>query len=221
MANVDPYAIIECVMHDTPLPSNQRRPVSAQQLQSVNFVLVLAYGSTRCKVIPRAQFCILQSHDVLSRYTQSIPIPPVADWLCCGLQTPLIDHADLVSLGIAYFSLLDNHRGKEQRVVNPAIVSSDILRYVMFYYLLRVDVNMKRLATFHVGNECDERVQFVYVRLLHYCNHLDQHNVPLELAVDAIYSTASFRKSLAAMIPLVTALVVSDCATSLNTKTLH
>jgi hypothetical protein len=175
----------------------------------------------RCKVIPRAQFRILQSHDVLSCYTQSIPITPVADWLCCDLQTPFIEHADLVSLGIAYFSLLDNNRGKEQRVVDPALVCSDILRYVMFYYLLRVDVNMNRIATFHVGNECDERVQFVDVRLLHYCNHLDHHNRPLELPVDAIYSTASFLKSLSAMIPLVTAFVVSDCATSLNIAALH
>jgi hypothetical protein len=124
---------------------------------------------------------------------------------------------DVVSLGIAYFALLNNNRGKEQHVVDPTMVRSDILRYVIFYYSLRVDVNMNQLATFHVGNQCDERVQFVYARLLHYCNQLDHHNGPIELHVDAICSTASFLKSLSAMIIIVTTFVVSNCATSLNT----
>jgi hypothetical protein len=125
-------------------------------------VLVLAYGSARCKVIPQAQFCILQHHDVLSCYTQSIPIPPVADWLCRDLQTPFGEHVDIVTLSIAYFALLDNNWGKEQHLVDPAMVHSDIIHYVMFYYLLGVDVNMNQLAMFHVGKQCDECVQFVY-----------------------------------------------------------
>jgi hypothetical protein len=86
-------------------------------------VAVLAYyGGGSCTVIPRAQFTILQSNDVLSIYSQSIPIPPVADWLCHKLQVPFSEYTDVAMLAQAYFALLDNHQSEHKQVIEPAMI---------------------------------------------------------------------------------------------------
>jgi hypothetical protein len=103
---------------------------------------------------------------------QSILIPPVADWLYHELQAPFGEYADIVTLGIAYFSLLDNNWSKEQCVVDPAMVHSDLLHYAIFYYLICVDVNMNRLAMFQVREHHDECVWFFYACMLNYYNQL-------------------------------------------------
>jgi hypothetical protein len=109
MADFDPYSIIKHVMNNSFVDLPRPTPLCELQLRLVNFVLVVAYGSSRYQVIPKDQFCVLQRHDVFLCYNQSIPIPPVVDWLCCKLQAPFGDYADIVALGIAYFSLLDNN----------------------------------------------------------------------------------------------------------------
>ena len=98
----------------------------------------------------------LFGNDVMGMYTQSIPIPSTVDWLCLELQGPFGEDADIVSLAIAYFALLDNHRSEHERVIEPSMVE-DVLRYCLFYYLLGVDNNMDRWALIRVREHCDTR----------------------------------------------------------------
>ena len=69
----------------------------------------------------------LFGNDVMSMYTQSIPIPSTVNWLCLELQEPFGEYTDIVSLAIAYFALLDNHRSKHERVIEPSMVREDLL----------------------------------------------------------------------------------------------
>jgi hypothetical protein len=216
MADFDPYSIIEHVMNNSLVDLPRPTPLCELQLCLVNFVLVLAYGSSRCQVIPKDQFCILQRHDVLLCYDRSIPIPPAVDWLCCELQAPFGNYADIVALGIAYFSLLDNNRSIEERVVDPNTVRSDLLRYSLFYYLLRVDTNMSQLASRHVCEHSDERVRFVYTRMQDYCNRLVHYEGPWDSMPNATLPLESFITSLHRMILSVSSCVAADCLTSRN-----
>jgi hypothetical protein len=51
MSDFDAYSIIEHVMNDTLDDLQRRRRLCELQLHSVNYVLVLAYGSSSCRVI--------------------------------------------------------------------------------------------------------------------------------------------------------------------------
>jgi hypothetical protein len=215
MVDFDPYAIIDHVMNDT-LNYLQQRCLKPSDCMEVNFVAVLAYGSRKCKVIPRSQFLLLHGNDVLGMYSQSILIPPVADWLCYELQEPFGEYKDVVALSLAYFALLDNHRKPYERVVEPSMVRSDLLRYSLFYYLLRVDTNMDRWATIRVREHCDERVIFVYDRTIHYYKHLIHYDGPIDMHVGEIAPTDSFLESFYPMISIVTSLILSDFKTSLD-----
>jgi hypothetical protein len=94
-------------------------------------------------------------------YSQSIPIPPVANWLCHGLQKLVGPYDDDIvrTLAIAYFALLDNQRSfahDEQEVIEPIMVrQEDLLQYSLFYYLLHVDTNMDRWAIIEVCENYD------------------------------------------------------------------
>ena len=92
------------------------------QFATVDYVAVLAYGRHGCKVIGKEQYMCLRGNDVMGMYTQSIPILPVVNWLCLELQEYFGEYADIVSLAIAYFALLDNHRSIHERVIDPSMV---------------------------------------------------------------------------------------------------
>ena len=165
MKALDPYAVIEAVMNDT-VAFGERHVYQPSQFLKANYVAVLAYGRRSCKVIRREQYMSLFGNDVMGVYTQSIPIPSTVDWLCLELQGPFGEDADIVSLAIAYFALLDNHRSEHERVIEPSMVREDLLRYCLFYYLLGVDKNMDRWALIRVREHCDTRERFVYSKTL-------------------------------------------------------
>jgi hypothetical protein len=135
MVNFDPYSIIEQVMLGT-VDSTLKRHIARFCLDKVQFVVVLVYGCRRCKIMPRSQFVSLQTNNVLGMYSQSILVPSVADWLCVELLKPFREYTDVVTLAVAYFSLLDNHCSINNKVFSPTQVRSDLLRYSLFYYLL-------------------------------------------------------------------------------------
>jgi hypothetical protein len=99
---------------------------------------------------------------------QSILASSVDNWLCYKLQEPFGEYADIVLLTIAYFFLLDNNRSIDNKVTNPTLVCSDLLHYLLFYYLLRVDINMDRWATIQVCKNCAKHDRFAYNSMLQY-----------------------------------------------------
>jgi hypothetical protein len=167
MVDFDPYGIIEQVIHGM-LDSKQKHFLSLSCLDKVQFGVVLVYGCQWCKIMPRAQFVFLQRNDVLGMYSQSIPVPLVANWLCYELQELFGEYADIATLAVAYVVLLDNHRSIDNKVTDPTQVHSDLLRYSLFYYLLRVDINMDRWTTIHVCKNSTKCDCFVYDRMLKY-----------------------------------------------------
>ena len=215
MNNFDPYTFIEHVMNDM-LDCLSMRYLSSPHLNRVHYVAVLAYGCSQCVVIPQDKFVILQNNDVLGMYSQSIPIPTVADWLCYELQEPFGEEADLAALAIAYFTLLDNNRLADKKVVNPSMVQSDLLRYSLFYYLLRVDTNMDRWVMMQVREHCANRVTFVYKKTLHYLILLSQDNRANDFHHGEILPTDNFLESFHPMIKIVTTYVLSDFKASLD-----
>jgi HAMP domain-containing protein len=216
MADFDPYAFIQHVMRDT-LDYLQKRCLRTSHLAKVNYVAVLAYGSSACVVIPRAKFVILHHNDVLGMYSQSIPIPPVVDWLCDELQEPFGEDVDIVSLAVAYFSVLDNNRTDANKVIDPSMVRSDLLRYSLFYYLLRVDIHMNRWVSSLVCQRGVERVPFVYEKTLHYLVELSKYNGEIDLHHDEIDPTDCFLESFYPMIKIVSSYVSADLELSLVT----
>jgi hypothetical protein len=219
MVNSDPYSIIEQVMHGT-LDASLKRHVARSCLDKVQFVVVLAYGCRRCQIMPRSQFVSLQTNDVLGMYSQSIPVPSVADWLCRELQEPFGEYVDVVTLAIAYFSLLDNRRSVNNKVISPSLVRSDLLRYSLFYYLLRVDINMDRWATIHVRETGSTREVFVYDQVLKYVVKLSKYEGGVDLHGDDIAPTDLFLESFYPMITVVSSFVLSDLKTALNIESI-
>jgi hypothetical protein len=81
MKALDLYAVIEAVMNDN-VSFGEKRVYQPSQFLKVNYVAVLAYGRRCCKVIGREQHMSIFGNDVMGgMYTQSIPIPPVVNWL--------------------------------------------------------------------------------------------------------------------------------------------
>ena len=76
MAEFDPYAFIQHVMRDT-LDYLQKRCLRTSHLAKVNYVAVLAYGSSACVVIPRAKFVILHHNDVLGMANSGVENSPL------------------------------------------------------------------------------------------------------------------------------------------------
>jgi hypothetical protein len=154
-------------------------------------------------------------------YSQSIPVPSVADWLCCELQEPFGEHTDVVLLAVAYVSLLDNRRSVNNKVISPTQVRSDLLRYSLFYYLLRVDINMDWWATIHVretGAKCDG---FVYNQVLKYVVKLSKYEGGVDLHGDGIAPTDLFlEESFYPMITVVLSFVLSDLKIALNLESI-
>jgi hypothetical protein len=215
MTDFDPYATIEHVMNDT-VDSSQKRYLDTSTLMKVNFVAVLTYGRHRCKVIPRAEFVILQSHDVYSMYSQSIPIPLACDWLCHELLEPIGPYQDIATLALAYFAILNNHKSTHERVIDPSMVRQDVLRYSLFYYLLHVDSHMNHWATIHVRECNDNRVRFVYSKSLDYLKQLSEYQGHIDMHLDEISPTDPFLESFLPMISIVASLVTADFKTSLD-----
>ena len=186
------------------------------QFEQVNYVAVLAYGRRCCKVIRREQYMSLWSNDVMGMYTQSIPIPPVVNWLCLELQEPFGEYTDIVALAIAYFALLDNHRNEHDRVIEPSMVRDDLLRYCLFYYLLCVDKNMDRWANIQVREHCDTRDRFVYSKTLEYVQRLSCYQGIIEQHLDEINPTDPLLESFYPMLQIVTSFVAADLHLALD-----
>ena len=215
MKALDPYAVIEAVMNDN-LSFGEKRVYQEYQFRKVNYVAVLAYGRRGCKVIGREQYMSLWGNDVMGMYTQSIPIPPALNWLCVELQESFGEYADIVSLAIAYFALLDNHRSLHERVIDPSMVREDLLRYSLFYYLLRVDKNMDRWSLIQVREHCDTRERFVYSKTLDYVQQLSRYQGVIERHLDDMSPTDPFLESFYPMIKIVTSFVVADLHLALD-----
>jgi hypothetical protein len=215
MGDLDPYSIIKQVMHGT-LVSTQKRFVAQSCLDKVQFVVVLAYRCRGCKIMPRSQFVTLQTNNVLGMYYQSIPVPLVADWLCYELQEPFGEYADVVTLIVAYFSLLDNHRSINNKVTAPTQVHSDLFSYSLIYCLLRVDINMDRWATIHVCETGAKRDGFVYDPVLKYVAQLSQYEGGINLHGGKISPTDIFLESFYPMITVVSSFVLSDLKAAFN-----
>ena len=215
MKALDPYAVIEAVMNDT-VAFGERRVYQRSQFLKVNYVAVLAYGRRSCKVIRREQYMCLFGNDVMGMYTQSIPIPSTVDWLCLELQGPFGEDADIVSLAIAYFALLDNHRSEHERVIEPSMVREDVLRYCLFYYLLGVDKNMDRWALIRVREHCDTRERFVYSKTLDYVHQLSLYQGVIDRHLEDISPTDPLLESFYPMIKIVTSFVSADLHLALD-----
>ena len=215
MKALDPYAVIEAVMNDT-LAFGERRVYQPSQFLKVNYVAVLAYGRRSCKVIRREQYMSLFGNDVMGMYTQSIPIPSTVDWLCLELQGPFGEDADIVSLAIAYFALLDNHRSEHERVIEPSMVREDLLRYCLFYYLLGVDKNMDRWALIRVREHCDTRERFVYSKTLDYVHQLSLYQGVIDRHLEDISPTDPLLESFYPMIKIVASFVSADLHLALD-----
>ena len=215
MKALDPYAVIEAVMNDT-VAFGERRVYQPSQFLKVNYVAVLAYGRRSCKIIRREQYMSLFGNDVMGMYTQSIPIPSTVDWLCLELQGPFGEDADIVSLAIAYFALLDNHRSEHERVIEPSMVREDLLRYCLFYYLLCVDKNMDRWALIRVREHCDSRERFVYSKTLDYVHQLSLYQGVIDRHLEDISPTDPLLQSFYPMIKIVTSFVSADLHLALD-----
>jgi hypothetical protein len=215
MKALDPYAVIEAVMNDT-LAFGERCVYQPSQFLKVNYVAVLAYGRRSCKVIRREQYMSLFGNDVMGMYTQSIPIPSTVDWLCLELQGPFGEDADIVSLAIAYFALLDNHRSEHERVIEPSMVREDLLRYCLFYYLLGVDKNMDRWALIRVREHCDTRERFVYSKTLDYVHQLSLYQGVIDRHLEDLSPTDPLLESFYPMIKIVTSFVSADLHLALD-----
>ena len=215
MSDFDPFDIIENVCNDQVHPL-QLRVFNPSQLKKVNFVAVLSYGRPSCTVIPSAKFATLMLHDIHSMYSQSILIPPVADWLCRELQEPFGFYQDVASLAVAYFALIDNHRSSHQRVIHPMMVRQDIMRYSLFYYLLRADTHMDRWSTLRMHENVDNPARFAYSKTLEYIKQLDEYDGMIDMYQEEIAPTDSFLESFLPMIAIVTSWVSKDFKMSLD-----
>ena len=215
MKALDPYAVIEAIMNDN-LSFGEKRVYHPSQFENVNYVLVLAFGRRRCKVIGREQYMSLRGNDVLGMYSQSIPIPQVVNWLCIELQEPFGEYADIASLAIAYFALLDNNRCVHERVIEPSIVREDLLRYSLFYYLLGVDKNMDRWSLIQVREHCDTQERFVYSKTLDYVHQLSRYQGVIDRHLDEISPTDPFLESFYPMVKIVSSFVAADLHLALD-----
>jgi hypothetical protein len=215
MEALDPYAVIEAVMNDN-VSFGEQRLYQPSQFLKVDYVAVLAYGRRSCKVIEKDQYMSLRDNDVMGMYTQSIPIPLVVNWLCLELQDSFGECSDIVSLAIAYFALLDNHRSEHKRVIGPSVVRDDLLRYALFYYLLGVDKNMDRWSLIQVREHCDTRERFVYSKTLDYVQQLSRYQGVIDRHLDEISPTDPFLESFYPMVKIVTSFVSADLHLALD-----
>jgi hypothetical protein len=215
MKALDPFSTIESVMNDT-VSFGEQRVYQPSQFEQVNYVAVLAYGRHNCKVIRKEQYMLIRANDVMGMYTQSIPIPTVMDWLCCELQEPFGEFADIVSLAVAYFALLYNHRNGDDFKIDLSIVRADVLRYCLFYYLLRVDINMDRWASIQVREHCDTRDRFVYMKTLDYVQQLSEYTGTIDRHLKDISPTDPILESFYPMVTIVTTFVSADLRLALD-----